>query len=267
MIFKGGTIQKQSPTLTFGFPMNYAKTILLFPILLLTSVLAIEAQDLPPVASDFADDGTPMIVKNLPGPESVQATAVWAKTIQDVEGVVGPQQILDLVSLVRGVEAAAAVYPEGKVLLVEYPTPQFATEADAKFQERLIALSGGPAIRYRRIGNYCAFVFDATDDESANKLLDQIRYAKTVQWLGEDPNYQLKVERYLALSLGNVFIGTLVASVIGVGLAVGLGLIIGIAYFKIEEKKRAARRAFSDAGGMTRLNLDEMTEDVESKEA
>lgn len=244
--------------------MNYAKKSLLFTLFFMVSAVFSAAQDLAPVAGDFAEDGTPMIVKSLPGPESVHATAVWAKNVEDIEGVIGPQPVLDLINLVRGVEAAAAVYPEGKVLLVEYPTPQFASDADARFQERLATLAGVPSVRYRRIGNYSAFVFDAKDDASANALLDQIRYAKTVQWLGEDPNYQQKVERYLALSLGNVFIGTLFASVIGVGVAVGLGLIIGLIYFKVEEKKRAARRAFSDAGGMTRLNLDEMTEDVES---
>lgn len=246
--------------------MNYAKKILLFPVLILFSTLALVAQEQGPVASDQADDGRPMILKSLPGPDSVRDAALWATSIEEIEGVVGVQPVLDQISLVRGVEAAVAVYPEGKVVLVEYPTPQLATASDTAVREKLASQPADPAIHVRRIGNYIAFVFAAKDEESANALLDQIKYSKTVQWLGEDPNYQLKVERYLALSLGNMFIGTILASVIGVGLAMGLGLIIGIIYYKTQEKKRAALGAHSDAGGMTRLNLDEMTAEVGSKE-
>jgi len=41
-----------------------------------------------------------------------------------------------------------------------------------------------------------------------------------------------------------------------------LGIIAGFVYFNYSKKRRDTLTAFSDAGGMTRLNLDELTPDV-----
>lgn len=242
----------------FGMGFHAKLFSVVFPAVL--CVLVAFAQTEGPVASEYAEDGTPVIIKNLPGPDAVRARAVWARSLEDIRSVVGPRAIIDSIELARGVEAAAAVYPEGNVLLVEYPTPQLSVDADARFLERMAALPPMENTRYRRIGNYSAFVFDARDEVSADALLDQIKYSKTVQWLGEDPNYQMKVERYLAVSTANVFIGTLFAIVTGAAVAIAVGIAVGLVYFRMEDRRRMRRETFSDAGGMTRLNLDDLSE-------
>lgn len=206
------------------------------------------------------DDGVPVLLKNLPGSEASRSKTVWARSLGEIEAAIGPQPVLDLVELATGVEAVAAVYPEGKLLLIEYPTPQFSIEADQRFQSRLSEL-GESGIHYRRIGNYSAFVFEAKGAEDANGLLDEIKYSKTVRWLGEDPHYQLKVERYFGITTANVFISTLIAVSVALGIAIALGVVSGLIFYKYEERRRRFRTTFSDAGGMTRINLDGLSED------
>lgn len=241
--------------------MKSFTTFLLAAIFSIALQSWVNAQSPVVAGSEYADDGVPVLIKNLPGPEEVRAKAVWARSVGDIENAIGSQPMFDLIEMVPGVEAAAAVYPEGKLLMVEYPTPQFAAEADEKFQRRISEMGTSAPMSYRRIGNYAAFVFEARDPESANALLEQIRYVKTVQWLGEDPNYQRKVERYFAITTADIFISTLIAIVVGAAVAVGIGIAAGLAFYKYEDKKRRSRKAFSDAGSMTRLNLDELTED------
>lgn len=241
--------------------MRLMKILVLLVIVCFVQTAVALAQESSVSGSEYSEDGVPVLIKNLPDPDEVRAKAVWAKSLADIESVVGKQPILDLVEMVPGVEVAVAVYPEGRLLMVEYPTPQFSTDADQRFQARLAELGQASTVTYRRIGNYSAFVFDSQDPQSANRLLDQIKYSKTVQWLGEDPNYQRKVERYFAGTTADIFIATLIAVVVGAGIAAGLGIVIGLLFYKYEEKKRHSRQSFSDAGGMTRLNLDELSED------
>jgi hypothetical protein len=141
-------------------------------------------------------------------------------------------------------------------LLIEYTTPQAATEADAKFQQVVQSQS----IVYRRIGNYSAFVFDVSDVSAANALLDQIKYEKTVQWLGEDPFLIKKFERYIATTGRDVALSTVLFIVFVFLTAIVVGVIVGILYFRFREHQRAGMAAFSDAGGLTRLNLDDLSE-------
>lgn len=215
------------------------------------------------IPSEYAPDGTPVLIKNLPEPESVRAAAKWVGTSAELETLIGRRAVSDLIEITRGIEAVVAVYPEGKLLLIEYPTPQLSIDADERFRARLAESDSASDIRYRRIGNYSVFIFDGTDAQASEALLDQIKYSKTVQWLGEDPNYAAKAERYLAASTANIFIGTVIAIVSGAALAIGIGLVVGFLYFKSEERRRASMTAFSDAGGMTRLNLDELSEPSE----
>jgi hypothetical protein len=50
-----------------------------------------------------------------------------------------------------------------------------------------------------------------------------------------------------------VIIGGLAASVLA-------GIVAGFIFFRIRDQKRAHRTTFSDAGGLTRLNLDGLSE-------
>ena len=91
-----------------------------------------------------------------------------------------------------------------------------------------------------------------------------MKYEKTVQWLGRNP-YQISPERAFVISTTDLFISTVLIVVLGAGFALVGGLIAGYAFFLIREKKRSRMPTFSDAGGMTRLNLDGFTPDITPK--
>ncbi|MCA1589629.1 MAG: hypothetical protein LC734_04415 [Acidobacteria bacterium] len=207
-------------------------------------------------------DGVPVLLKHLPNYDSVRGTAVFARSTHDLRRLLGPRPVIELIELVGGNEAVAAAYPDGKVLIVEYPTPQAAGDADTRFRQRLAETSEGSAVFYRRIGNYSAFVFDAPTEVAAAGLLDQIKYEKNVQWLSEDPFYLKKVERAFIYTTRDIFIATVFVIVLGIVGSTLTGIGAGFLFFRYREMRRAERTAFSDAGGLTRLNLDELSEPV-----
>jgi len=139
----------------------------------------------------------------------------------------------------------------------EYTSPQGSVDADTKFKAEL-ASSGDTTTVYRRIGNYNAFVFDAQDSAAAAALLDQVKYEKNIQWLGNNP-FRISAERAFVLTTSDIFLSTVLVIVMGIGIAVIGGLIAGFVYFQLRERRRSAMGAYTDAGGMTRLNLDGFT--------
>ncbi len=205
------------------------------------------------------DDGLPVLIKHLPDWENVRSTTIFASNAADLKAAVPGRPILDLIEFSGGTEAAAADYPAGKLLIVEFSTPQASVDADAKFLGRL-AQSPEPATVYRRIGNYNAFVFDVTDPAEAIALLDQVKYEKSVQWLGEDPFLLRKLERYFVETTRDIFIATVTWIIGGLGLSAVIGIIVGLVFFRMREQKRSQWNAYTDAGGMTRLNLDDLSE-------
>lgn len=206
-------------------------------------------------------DGIPVLLKHLPDWEAVRPNAVFIKSKDSLAAALGERPVLEPVEFTAGTEAVAAPYPAGKLLVVEYMTPQASTEADARFAQKL-AENPDPNTHYRRIGNYSAFVFDAPDPAAAAALFDQIKYEKTVQWLGEDPFLYKRLERAFVTTTSEVFLSTVLAIILGMGSSVLVGLIAGYIYFRFREHQRAHMQEFSDAGGMTRLNLDGLTPDI-----
>ena len=93
-------------------------------------------------------------------------------------------------------------------------------------------------------------------------MIDQVKYEKNVQWLGDDPFMFQRAERALVNATMSLFVSTVMVILSGVGLAIIGGLAVGIVYFMLRERRRRAMTAFSDAGGMTRLNLDGFTPDI-----
>lgn len=203
------------------------------------------------------NDGIPVLIKHLPEWETVRGKAKLTDSIEEIKKELGSPDILNGIDLNGGAEAALAAYPAGRLLLIEYPTPQGSSSADVEIQARL---GSAPNTVYRRVGNYNALVFNAADPVAANALLDKITYGKTVQWLGEDPFLLQKFERYIANTGRDVAIST-VLFILGIFMtAICLGVGSGYAYFRFREQQRAHRTAFSDAGGLTRLNLDDLTD-------
>ncbi len=205
------------------------------------------------------DDGLPVLVKHLPDWKSVRGSTYFVNNSIDLKMAVPDKPLLDLIGFAGGVEAVAADYPAGKLLIVEFPTPQASVDADTKVLDRL-AQNPDPATIYRRIGNYSAFVFDIKDADAALTLLDRVKYEKSVQWLGEDPFLLKKFERYFINTTRDIFIATVTWIVGGFGLSILIGVIVGLVFFRVREQKRSQMSAYTDAGGMTRLNLDELSD-------
>jgi hypothetical protein len=106
-------------------------------------------------------------------------------------------------------------------------------------------------------------VFDAANTDAATALLDQVKYEKNVQWLGENPFMYRRAERNFVITTSDIFLSTVVVIVLGMGLSILGGVLGGFVFFYFREQKRSTRSQFTDAGGMTRLNLDGFTPDID----
>jgi len=211
---------------------------------------------------DAGEHDIPPLIKHLPDPDLATKNAVYVTRFKSLEALLPNQQVLRAVETGGDGDATLASYPTGKVLIVEFNTPQLASENDkritAKIQELWKAGQVAPSA-YRRIGNYSVFVFDAPDETSAKKLIDQVKYEQVVQWLGENPNILKEAQRkYVDTTLG-VFIAVVKASGYALVGCLGIGGLIGALLFSRRRAQQRHVTAFSDAGGMLRLNLDELT--------
>lgn len=211
------------------------------------------------------EDGVPVLVKHLPERESVIGGITFATDIETLRACVGDRPVFDLVEFTGGTEAASARYEAGTLVLIEYTNPQASTLADERFRARMAELPPNSGIVYRRIGNYGAFVFDVADEAAAGELLDRVKYEKTVQWLGEDPFLIKRFERYMVSSFKDIFFSTVLFILAGLATAILGGFAAGILFYRTRERRRATRTAFTDAGGMTRLNLDDLSEPLAPK--
>ncbi len=221
-----------------------------------------QAPSTPKVKTQEVSDveGIPVLIKHLPDWENVRNAATFTSNPQELKNTLGNRPVIDLIDFSGGTEAVTATYPAGKLLIVEYTNPQASSSADAMFQQHFAGTPQTSPVVYRRIGNYNTFVFDATDETAANSLLDEIKYQKIVQWLGEDPYLLQRLERYFVTTTRDIFISTVLWIVGGIGISIFAGIVAGFVFFRFREQKRATRTAYSDAGGLTRLNLDGLSE-------
>lgn len=207
-----------------------------------------------------AEDETPVLIKHLPNWETAGKNARYSVTLEALKQSVVNQPVLDSISFEGGTEAVTANYGQAQLLIVEFSTPHFSVENDqriaAKIQE-LKSQSQPVPTAYRRVGNYSVFVFNGSDEASANQLIDQVRYEKVVQWLGDDPTMADKLQRYFAETSAGVLIAVLKSSGLSVLACLAIGGVFGFLLFR--QRRAQAAAVFSDAGGSVRLNLDELT--------
>ncbi|HEX8843433.1 MAG TPA: DUF6599 family protein [Pyrinomonadaceae bacterium] len=215
---------------------------------------------------DYQND-IPVLVKHLPDWGTAQDRATYALSLNALQRAVGNQAALDVISFAEGTEAVTATYDASRLIIVEYTTPQLTARNDARIMERIKQLHEGNQpvpTAYRRVGNYSVFVYNAPDEAAARQLIDQVKYEQQVQWLGENPfalqyaaqQHTQNTQKAVSLILGIAkTIGFFVALCLGAG-----GVVGGIAFLRRRaQQRRAAADIYSDAGGMLRLNLDEMT--------
>jgi hypothetical protein len=217
------------------------------------------------IVSDSIDKGEgdiPVLIKHLPEPDRAQKNAVYLNSFNTLTSLAPQQGVLTAVQGDGNADAALTTLAAGKVLIVEFNTPQLASDNDKRIIERIQELwkLGQPApTAYRRVGNYSVFVFDAPDEQTAKQLIDQVKYEQVVSWLGENPNIlRAAEERYINTTLG-VLVTVLKASGYALVGCLGFGGLIGALLFTYRRSQQKTVTAYSDAGGMLRLNLDELT--------
>jgi hypothetical protein len=226
--------------------------------------LAAAAQELSN-SLDKGEADIPVLIKHLPNPEEAQKNAVFLHSFATLDKLQLKQGVFSAIQSDGNADAALAPYGQSKVLIVEFNTPQLAKDNDERIIARIHELwkLGEPApTAYRRVGNYSVFVFDAPDEQSAKQLIDQVKYEQVVQWLGDNPNILKEAERqYVNTTLG-VLVAVLKASGYALLTCLGIGGLAGALLFS-RRRAQQSEGAYSDAGGMLRLNLDELTPETD----
>lgn len=205
-------------------------------------------------------DGIPVLIKHLPDWENRRDMIRFARSTADLKAALGERAILDQIDFSAGTEAVTAQYEAGRLLIVEFASPQGSIDADQKIQAAISRTDDGRTF-YRRIGNYNVVVFDGAGSRAANALIDEVKYEKQIHWLGKNP-FAISAERAFVITTTDIFISTLLVIIGGVVFSILAGLVVGYLFFRRRESIRAKMTTFSDAGGMTRLNLDGFTPEI-----
>ncbi|MDT7541306.1 MAG: hypothetical protein QOE33_1210 [Acidobacteriota bacterium] len=209
-----------------------------------------------------ADTSIPVIVQHLPDWETVRARATYARSLEELRKVLSDEPVLEVVPFARGTEAVAADYgAAGRLVIVEFLTPQFAADADrsiaARVNELRVAQQSVPTV-YQRKGNYAVFVFGGRDEAAARALVDRVHYEKDVRWLGRDPHANERANRAWINMSASVLLNSVKAAGLSILLCLTVGGFFGTLVFR--RRRAALATRYSDAGGMMRLNLDENTQ-------
>lgn len=227
-----------------------------------------DSSNLVSLARAFAetlDEGSgeiPVLVKHLPDWETAINRAAYAVSLPALRESVGNRPVFDAVAFDGGTEAVAATYDQGaRLVIVEYATPQFAFDGDAAITARIAGLraEGKPVpSAYRRVGNYAVFVFDAPNEGAAKGLIDRVKYEKDVRWLGDNPYAIERANRAWLNMSTSVIVNTVIVTGIAIVICLSIGGVLGGWVFMRRRAQATLTENFSDAGGMMRLNLDEM---------
>ena len=211
---------------------------------------------------DKGDGDIPVLVKHLPDWPSSERRSSYAVDLANLKQLVPAQPVLEAVSFEGGTEAVTAIYGASQLVIVEFTTPQLAGDNDRSIIGKIHELwqQGKPApTAYRRVGNYSVFVFNAPNEQTANQLIDQVKYEQVVQWLGDNPNWLKEAQRRYTETIFGTFVAVVKTSGLAAVLCFGVGGFLGALLFMRRRAEQKTQRAYSDAGGMTRLNLDELT--------
>lgn len=211
---------------------------------------------------DKGEGEIPVLVKHLPDWETVEHRAAYALNLHALQDITGQRPALEAVNFTGGADAVTATYDRTRLVIIEHTTPQLATDNDARINARISELKSNnqptPSV-YRRVGNYAVFVFDAPDEATATQLIDKIAYEQVVQWLGNNPRLLERAQREYSETTAGVILSVIKASGLSLLVCLGIGGIFGSIIFKRRRAQQAMNEAYSDAGGMLRLNLDDIT--------
>jgi hypothetical protein len=207
------------------------------------------------------ENGLPVLVSHLPDWEKTYEGAGYAVTLPALQQAAGNRPVLDAISFEGDAEAVTSNYGESRLVIVEFTTPQHAFDADAAINQRIAELRAtgqSTPSSYKRVGNYSVFVFDAPDVAAAEKLISGVKYEKDVRWLGRNPHAEEIATRAYTSTMGGVILTTLITTGLAILLCLGVGGIIGGAVFLHRRARQTAQEIYTDAGGMVRLNIEEL---------
>lgn len=172
-----------------------------------------------------------------------------------------------------GVEVVTADYHSDggqmSLIIVEYYTPQSASDGYAEFQSHFNALPQREKDRriLKRIGNYIVEMVNIQDMPAAQNIVNQIKYEASVYWVGRklsdiplefrppDPVAIEEAKRTTQILLRSFYwMGAMILSAFILGLAAGVALFW---WNRHRRRKLGLDNLFSDAGGTVRLNLDD----------
>lgn len=221
----------------------------------------------------------PVLLQHLPAWEAAQPRALYATTKNALRSALDSDSVLDVLDFSGGTEAATATYiaeensfvasnndssAAARLVVVEHLTPQLAGEnhrrVEAAINERRAANQFVPTV-FRREGNYLVFVFNAPDEAQAARLADTVKYEQDVRWLGNDPFARQRAERaYTRMTLG-LLLASLQTAGLGILLCITLGSVIGGYIFMRRRAQTTAANTYTEAGGMVRLNIDDLNDE------
>lgn len=211
----------------------------------------------------------PVLVLHLPDWErKIKDEVGFAVTLPALQHFAGKSPALDVVSFDAGAEAVTARYDGARLVIVEFTTPQHSVDNDARINERIAQLRASnhpvPSL-YRRVGNYSVFVFDAPSEAAAEELASGVKYEKDVRWLGVSPHAEEIAARHYTQTMGGAIVAALLITGISISLCLAVGALLGGAVFLYRRAKLTEHKVFSDAGGMMRLNLEDLDSTVAPK--
>jgi hypothetical protein len=142
-----------------------------------------------------------------------------------------------------------------KLAIVEYHTPQFATDALTRATDYLSSLPEDQQQRIiiKRVGNYVVEAANVRDRSFAEGLIDSVEYPYAVKWLRNplwptnDPFRAQKAAQMLLSTFG--LLGLILMTVLVVGTVFGTTIFL--------KRRKRQQQVFSDAGGMLRLDIDQ----------
>lgn len=217
---------------------------------------------------DAGANAVPPLVQHLPEWPGVQERAVYAVSRAALQETVGGESLLDELTFNEATEAATASYDSaGRLVVIEYRTPQLAADNDRRIAGRIEDLRRNgertPSV-YRRTGNYLIFVFNAPNEEAAMRLADGVRYEQQITWLDENPFALRQAQRNFDIAASSLIVAAFKFSGVALIVCLSVGSLSGGLIFLRRRAQTAAAGTYTDAGGMVRLNIDRLTPETSS---
>lgn len=213
----------------------------------------------------------PALLESLPASAMVADSQRYFLGPESLNSYVGHAR--DMFDFAGDTEAVAAEYnqpggmspaagsPAGssqmlKIAIVEYHTPQFATDAMTRATGYLSSLPENEQqqIILKRVGNYVVEAVNVRDRAMAESLVNSVQYPYTVKWLRNplwptnDPFRVQKAAQMLVSTFG--LLGLILGTVLVVGSVFGTTIFL--------KRRKRQQEVFSDAGGMLRLDINQL---------